>query len=69
MKLTGGLAYSVRGGSGLRVCWPRRRGGACTGLRKWAMSGKGKRAAVKRGVSGADRAGPGDSVLYFIFAS
>ena len=45
-----------------RVCWPRRRGGACTGLRKWAVSGKGKQAAVKHGVSGADRAGPGDSV-------
>ena len=29
---------------------------ACTRLRNWPMSGKGKRAAVKRGVSGADTA-------------
>jgi hypothetical protein len=38
-----GLPERREGGSGPWVCWPRRRGGARTGLRKWAASGKGGR--------------------------
>ena len=39
----GGLRERRERGSGPRVYWPRRRGGARPGLRKWAASGKGGR--------------------------
>ena len=38
-----GLRERREGGSGPRAYWPRRRGGARPGLRKWAASGKGGR--------------------------